>query len=676
MITNHAAASRPLATIGSSQLRQRMRLGLGCLVLGVLAAASPALEVTNLQDSGPGSLRNACGSKNVVFSSALAGKTITLASRIEIRSDTVIDATAAPGVVISGGGRTRLFFVGMKAKVTFAGLTLAEGANIDTDKARGINAGGGAIYGDQVSEVTIVGCSFRKNRVTLVEGGGSAVFMSYHSKLVMSDCSFEDNEATGGGERGGTVTLATDTTSLIRRSRFTGNKGFTGGINNLLGTMTVEDCVFTSNEGTNVGGAIYSDGASEKTDDDKGGVLTVTRSRFVGNHSPGLGGACYLFMYHLDRLLVDRCVFDGNSGDHGGAIASGNGIMEIVDSAFLRNTATYGAAFWSSGSKRPGECPLTVRNTLFALNEAKKGTCGAVSTETTDLVRLERCTFWKNLGGGGSVLQLWKKEGKASFSGCIVAENQTPLWTSGITPATEGVNVIWPGSDGLPRSDSVAHLDPQLEAGPLADDQIPQVLPRAPGLVGKIGAVSVELTPPGRKSTAKAKPAAPPRPAATPQPAAGALSKAIAAQPTATTRGAAVAALRGWLVGAGVGTSGSLPSFEEIVVKGGDERSLRFASGNGTEQSLPWALIDDQALLRLARSGLGAAAPTVRAAWIALACHLDRPRPEIRTELEALRSADPERFAVYTAILASVDTAPSAPASPPAPTSPTSPTAY
>jgi hypothetical protein len=629
------------------------RVAIALLLLVALALPSPSAEVTNLGDSGPGSLRNACGGKNVVFSPALAGKTITLASRIELRSDVVIDATAAPGVVISGGGKSRLFFVPMKAKVTFAGLTFADGANVDMDKSKGINAGGGAIYGDMYSEVTIVRCVFRANRVQLHEGGGAALFMSYHSKLMVSECRFENNEAIGGGERGGAVTLATNTTSTIRRSHFTGNKGFTGGINNLLGTMTVEDCVFTGNEGSSVGGAIYTDGASEKIDDELGGVVTVARCRFVGNSSKGLGGACYLFLYRLDRLLVDRCVFDGNRSVHGGGFASGNGIMEVVDSAFLRNTATYGASIWTSGSKVPGSAPLTVRNTLFALNEAKNGTCGGVSTETTDLLRLERCTFWKNLGGGGSVVQLWKKEGKATISGCIMADNQSPMW-SGPAPAAEGANVVWPSADMLPKNDAVARLDPQLEALALVEDQMPQVVPRAPGLAGKVGSAIVEVAGPvkkGAKAKAKAKPAAPQRPEAT------GLGTAISAEPGALPREAAVGVLRGHLVGAGIGSSGPLPTFETVVIRGGDERTLRFAPANGTEQSLPWKLIDDQALLRLIQPGLSSAPVAVRGAWIALACHLDHPRVEIRKELEPLRGMDPERFAIFTAILVRADAA-------------------
>lgn len=461
------------------------------LLLVALALPTTAVEVTTLADSGAGSLRNACGAKHVVFSPTLAGKTIVLSSRIDLSSDIIIDARAAPGLVISGGGKTRLFFVPMRAKAAFAGLTFADAAHVDLDKKTGINASGGAVYGDMYSEVTIVRCTFRGNRVELTEGGGAAVFMSYHSKLMVSDCRFENNETVGGGERGGAITLATNATSTIQRSHFSGNKGFTGGINNLLSTMTVEDCVFENNEGAHVGGAIYADGASEKTDDDKGGVLTVTRCRFVGNRSPGLGGACYLFMYRHDRLLVDRCVFDGNQGNHGGGFASGNGVMEIVDSVFVRNKATYGAGIWTSGSSVPGNAPLTVRNSLFAYNDAKKGTCGGVSTETTDPLRLERCTFWNNVGGGGSVVQLWKKEAKGVIADCIIADNQAPFW-SGPAPTVEGMNVLWPSLEAVPKSEAVACFDPLLEPLPVVAGRMPGILPRAPGLAGRIGAAGAE----------------------------------------------------------------------------------------------------------------------------------------------------------------------------------------
>jgi hypothetical protein len=219
------------------------------------------------------------------------------------------------------------------------------------------------------------------------------------------------------------------------------------------------------------------------------------------------------------------------------------------------------------------------------------------------------------------------------------------------------VNIVWPSADVLPKGDAVVRLDPQLEAVPQPEDKMPQMVPRAPGLAGKIGA-SVEADV-GKKGGAKAKPTPPPRPAATPsRPGATALSKAIATAPGAMTREAAVAALRAYLVGPGVGSVGPLPTFETIEVQGGDERTVRFITGPGKEQSLPWKLVEDPALLRLAQPGLGKAPAAVRGAWLALACHLDHPRLEVRKELEPLRGADPELFAAFTAILTSAEAAP------------------
>ncbi len=640
------------------------------LLLVTLATQSSAVEVTTLADSGPGSLRNACTAKSVILGPALAGKTIVLASRIALTGDVVIDATAAPGVIISGGGTSRMFFIPMKAKVVFAGLTFTAGSAVDPDKHKGINSSGGAIYGDMFCDLTLVRCVFRANLAKVPEGGGAAVFMSYHSKLSVLDCVFEDNDATGcGGERGGTVTLATDTTSIFRSTQFRGNKGFTGGINNLLGTMTVEDCVFEDNDGHDVGGAIYSDGASEKIDDDKGGVLTIARTRFVNNRSPGLGGACYLFMYRLDRLLVDHCLFDGNSGGHGGGFASGNGIIEIADSVFLHNTATYGGAFWTSASTVVGSAPLTVRNCLFVENDAKNGLGGGVSTETTDLVRLERCTFWKNTGRGGAV-QLWKP-GTSSILGCIFAENASPVWT-GTAPVATGANVVWPADDAIPQSDAVVRADPLLEALAPADDRLPAAVPRSPGMAGKVGATGVTLSGGGKKghkrvAATKVRPGGPPKLAASakaPDPIqleSAALAKAIAAAPDAPARAAAATTLRGNLVGAGRGASGPLTDFGQITIHGGDEVSLRFTTPAGSEQALPWKLVDDTALLALARPSLGAAPPAIRVAWIALACHVGRPLPEIRTELERLKAVDADAFKRLDALVAGAKAAVPAP---------------
>jgi hypothetical protein len=72
------------------------------------------LTVTNLNDSGAGSLRNAIGSASagdtIQFDSSLANSTITLTSgQIEIDKDLIIDGSNAAGLTISGNQASRIF---------------------------------------------------------------------------------------------------------------------------------------------------------------------------------------------------------------------------------------------------------------------------------------------------------------------------------------------------------------------------------------------------------------------------------------------------------------------------------------------------------------------------------------------------------------------------------------
>ena len=91
--------------------------------------------VTNTNDAGPGSLRqavidDAAGDQPVVFASGLAKKTITLTSGpILISHNLTINGLGADQLTVSGGGAVQDFVV-TSGSVTISGLTIANGAAI------------------------------------------------------------------------------------------------------------------------------------------------------------------------------------------------------------------------------------------------------------------------------------------------------------------------------------------------------------------------------------------------------------------------------------------------------------------------------------------------------------------------------------------------------------------
>src|SRR5262245_1441044 len=94
--------------------------------------------VTNLNDSGAGSLRQAiidagasAGTDSIVFATGLSGGTITLTSgELEVRSDVTIDGDidgdGSADITVSGNDASRVFTIG--ATVTLNGLVIRDGA--------------------------------------------------------------------------------------------------------------------------------------------------------------------------------------------------------------------------------------------------------------------------------------------------------------------------------------------------------------------------------------------------------------------------------------------------------------------------------------------------------------------------------------------------------------------
>jgi hypothetical protein len=473
------------------------------LLLLVLVLPLPAAQVVvrSPADDGPGSLRRAVAGAGrgtiITFAPELAKQPIVLAREIAITASLMIDGGGA--ITISGGSKTRIFSITSPDEVVLRGLTLIDG----NAAGQGAEGSGGAIRSGGGGLLRVDRCTLRGNAAR-GEGGG-ALWQGWRCRTVVTECTFTANDGRSDPTRtergGGAIATASEGSLTVQRSHFTANLGSIGGaINSMLGELTVEDSTFTANDTTagepghqGYGGAIYTDGASAKVDDDLGGRIMLRRCVFTDNRGAGQGGACFLFGYNPDAITLEHCLFRGNrlvrdtKGESlGGAIRAGNVVLTMTGCTFVDNVALdQGGALWT-GEKLTGaieHCTFTANR---ADDGAKSGLGGAIAFLHQGELALRHCTIADNVArghaggtfGGGTHI---------TVTACILANNSalnpvTPSPQSEARCRDGGLNVIWPKGGGEPGRTIVAdpvYGDPRL--APLADHGEP-VPTRPPGV--------------------------------------------------------------------------------------------------------------------------------------------------------------------------------------------------
>lgn len=258
-----------------------MRLIILIAAIVALPLSAATVTVTNLNDAGAGSLRDAVSSAStgddIVFDSSLGGGTVTLTTG-EIATGAkaltitgLTDAGGKPNLTISGNDASRILDAGDNLSVS--NLRFMDG-----------NAGlsrGGAIRNNGLSSISCNNCVFESNRTT---GDQSGALDGDISNL--TDCSFISN-STPMNWAGGAVSL----------------------IGSASSTTTILRCTFSGNS-SGRGGAIYVEGSGTRT-------INITNSTFSGNQAmataSGGGGAIAVDTDGTVTVNATHSTFSGNT---------------------------------------------------------------------------------------------------------------------------------------------------------------------------------------------------------------------------------------------------------------------------------------------------------------------------------------------------------------------------
>jgi hypothetical protein len=302
-------------------------------------------------------------------------------------------------VTIDGGGAVRILdwnsanYRANTHKLTLQRITLAHGhaagtmaiATAPAPCSSGYYDGSGGALQMRDGVLNVIDCSFIGNRAEKLgpDVGGGAIYLAGALHGVVVGSTFLDNSGSNSGAIG---SLNSDLD--VYNSTFQGNSALGFGANSDDATKC---SVVDKNMQHQVGsggnaGAIGMDGGSDVTH-------TLCGDTFRANTSGkgALGGALARTPDAAKQTtVIDRCLFDGNTGDSAGALYFHNSTLTITASTFANNVGQTGV-----GTIQADSTTFDFTNVTFYGNHSTAGV-GATLALFGGGGTLLNCTFANN----------------------------------------------------------------------------------------------------------------------------------------------------------------------------------------------------------------------------------------------------------------------------------------
>lgn len=360
------------------------------------------------QSNGSPTIKNCTFSNN---SATLGGAMLNRSGAKPLIENCVFADNAATG--ISGvGGAMRNIQASTHPEIINCTFT----NNSSTGSSGAISHGG--------APVTMVSCTFIGNTAGS-SAGAFSIFANSAGPFLVSECTFSNN--TCGNSGGGAISIGSEAIGTISNCDFISNSTTSVGIAVQGGAVrisasdvTIADCTFTANDASE-GGAMAIIVTNSILEDPS---PKVTGCTFTNN---GPGSALYVLG---SRPIVDRCVFDGNTGLVGGGMWVKEAGPVIVNCLFTNNHSEgsidesgfpqggAGGLFFEDTSG-PGQFyyPIVSNCTVVGNSLALSTGGGGISMHTglgpgapvehviqdAPLVRISNCIVRGNTGGNGNV---------------------------------------------------------------------------------------------------------------------------------------------------------------------------------------------------------------------------------------------------------------------------------